>query len=90
MHNPKIRRAYVPTTALVESVSFDDDLMHLALTDGRVLSVPIVWFPVLYEATPEQRAKYEVGGGGVSLHWPELDEDLSVANLLAGADWQST
>jgi hypothetical protein len=90
MHNPKIRRAYVPTTALVESVSFDDDLMHLALTDGRVLSVPIVWFPVLHEATPEQRAKYEVGGGGVSLHWPELDEDLSVANLLAGADWQST
>jgi hypothetical protein len=90
MHNPKIRRAYVPTTALVESVSFDDDLMHLALTDGRVLSVPIVWFPVLYEATPEQRAKYEIGGGGVSLHWPELDEDLSVANLLAGADWQST
>ncbi|MFN2157622.1 MAG: DUF2442 domain-containing protein, partial [Anaerolineae bacterium] len=57
MHNPKIRRAYVPTTALVESVSFDDDLMHLALTDGRVLSVPIVWFPVLHEATPEQRAK---------------------------------
>jgi hypothetical protein len=88
--DPKIRRAYVPTTALVESVSFDDDLMHLALTDGRVLSVPIVWFPVLYEATPEQRAKYEIGGGGVSLHWPELDEDLSVANLLAGADWQST
>jgi hypothetical protein len=88
--DPKIRRAYVPTTALVESVSFDDDLMHLALTDGRVLSVPIVWFPVLHEATPEQRAKYEVGGGGVSLHWPELDEDLSVANLLAGADWQST
>ena len=89
-NNLEIRRAYVPTTALVESVSFDDDLMHLALKDGRILSVPIVWFPILYEATPAQRAAYEIGGGGVSLHWPELDEDLSVANLLAGADWQST
>ena len=52
--------------------------------------MPIIWFPVLYEATPEQRTGYEIGGGGVSLHWPELDEDLSVANLMAGADWQST
>ena len=88
--NPKIRRAYVPTAALAESVAFDDDMMHLSLTDGRIISVPIIWFPVLYEATPEQRAEYEIGGGGVSLHWAELDEDLSVANLLAGPDWQST
>ena len=88
--NPKIRRAYVPTTALAESVEFDDDMMHLSLTDGRIISVPIIWFPVLYEATPEQRTECEIGGGGVSLHWPELDEDLSVANLMAGADWQST
>jgi hypothetical protein len=88
--SPKIRRAYVPTTALAESVEFDDDMMHLSLTDGRIISVPIIWFPVLYEATPEQRTGCEIGGGGVSLHWPELDEDLSVANLMAGADWQST
>jgi hypothetical protein len=88
--NPKIRRAYVPNTALAESVEFDDNMMHLYLTDGRIISVPIVWFPILYEATPEQRTEYEIGGGGISLHWPELDEDLSVANLLAGADWQST
>ena len=88
--NPKIRRAYVPTTALAESVAFDDNMMHLSLTDGRIISVPLIWFPVLYEATPEQRTRYEIGGGGVSLHWAELDEDLSVANLMAGADWQST
>jgi hypothetical protein len=44
----------------------------------------------LHEASTEQRAQYEIGGGGVSLHWPEIDEDLSVANLLAGADWEST
>jgi hypothetical protein len=87
---PEIRRAYVPTTALARSVEFDDDMMHVFLRDGRIISVPIIWFPVLYEATPQQRSSYEIGGGGISLHWPEIDEDLSVANLLAGADWQST
>ncbi len=85
----KIRRAYVPTTALAKSVKFDTNMMKVYLTDGRIICVPIIWFPLLYEATPEQREKYEIGGGGVSLHWPELDEDLSVANLLAGIDWQS-
>ncbi len=86
----KSQRAYVPTSALAKSVSFDDEMMHVSLTDGRLISVPIIWFPLLRGATPEQRAKYEIGGGGASLHWPELDEDLSVAGLMAGADWQST
>ncbi len=85
----RFRRAYVPTTALARAVTFDDEMMQVFLTDGRVISVPLIWFPILYEATPEQRARYEIGGGGVSLHWPDLDEDLSVANLLAGADWQA-
>ena len=85
-----IRKAYVPKTALASSVEFDSSMMHVFLSDGRVVSVPIVWFPLLSEAEPEQREKYEIGGGGVSLHWPEIDEDLSVANLLAGADMDST
>jgi hypothetical protein len=63
--------------------------MHVNLTDGRIISVPIRWFPLLREATPEQREHYEIGGGGISLHWAEIDEDLSVANLLAGVDWQA-
>lgn len=84
----KSQRAFVPTTALAKSVDFDDEMMHVSLTDGRRIGVPIIWFPLLREATPDQRAKYEIGGGGTSLHWPELDEDLSVAALLAGADWQ--
>ena len=71
-------------------MDFDESMMHVSLADGRVISVPIIWFPVLYEARPEQRRAYEIGGGGVSLHWPDLDEDLSVANLMAGPDWQST
>ena len=85
----KFRRAYVPTTALVKSVQFDQDMMHVSLVDGRIISVPIRWFPLLREATPEQRERYEIGGGGISLHWPEIDEDLSVANLMAGVDWQA-
>jgi hypothetical protein len=79
----------VPTSALAKAVKFADDMLQVLLTDGRIISVPIIWFPLLHEATPEQREHYEIGGGGVSLHWPEIDEDLSVASLLAGADWQS-
>jgi len=90
MIEPKFRRAFVPTTALAAFVQFDDDMMRVSLTDGRVVSVPIIWFPRLHEATQEQRLQYEIGGGGVSLHWPEIDEDLSVANLLAGGDLRST
>jgi hypothetical protein len=89
-NKPRARRAYVPTAALAQSVEFDEEMMHVFLADGRVVSVPIIWFPVLYEATPVQRAQYEIGGGGIGLHWPELDEDLSVANLMAGVDWESS
>ncbi len=65
-------------------------MMHVSLADGRLISVPIIWFPLLRQAAPEQRSKYEIGGGGTSLHWAELDEDLSLANLMAGADRQGT
>jgi len=85
----EFQRPFVPTTALAKSVNFDEEMMHVSLADGRSISVPIIWFPLLRAATPEQRTKYEIGGGGTSLHWPELDEDLSVASLLAGADWQA-
>lgn len=83
-------RAHVPTYALAQSVVFDTEMMHVHLTDGRIISVPILWFPLLWQATFEQRTKYRIGGGGISLHWEELDEDLSVANLLAGADPRTT
>ena len=83
-------RAFVPTTVLAKSVEFDSDMMHVLLTDGRVISVPIIWFPVLHQVTSEEKEKYEIGGGGLSLHWPEIDEDISVANLMSGVDWKST
>ena len=85
----KPSRAYVPVSALAKSVEFDDAAMRVGFIDGRVLSVPLAWFPVLHAATPEQRARCEIGGGGIGLHWPELDEDLSIAGLMAGVDRQA-
>lgn len=82
----KNRRSFVPATALAKSVSFDQDSLHVSFTDGRVLCVPLAWFPTLQAATPEQRNRCEIGGHGISLHWPELDEDLSIAGLMAGVD----
>jgi Protein of unknown function (DUF2442) len=83
---PNGSRTFVPKTALAKSLEFDDEMMRVLFTDGRVLCVPLAWFPVLNTATPEQRSKYELGGGGIGLHWPELDEDLSIAGLMAGVD----
>jgi hypothetical protein len=82
----KKSRSFVPSTALAQHVAFDDVMMHVSFRDGRVLSVPLAWFPTLRNATPEQRARCEIGGGGIGLHWEELDEDVSVAGLMAGVD----
>jgi hypothetical protein len=79
-------RAHVPTTALAKTIQFDADLMHVTLTDGRIISVPVIWFPLLHHASAEQRNDYEIGAGGRSLHWPELDEDIAVAQLLSGTE----
>jgi hypothetical protein len=85
----KIRRAFVPKNAPAKSVGFINDMMEVTLTDGRIISGPVIWFPLLHEATLEQREKFEIGMGGVSLHWEEIDEDLSVASLFAGGNMQS-
>jgi hypothetical protein len=65
-----------------KKVSFDDDSMWVHLADGRVLSIPLAWFPRLWHAPPAQRACVEISASG--LHWEALDEDISVAGLLAG------
>jgi hypothetical protein len=85
----KRRRGFVPKTALAQTVEFDAHMMRVTLTDGRELAVPLAWFPTLKKATPAQRARCEIGGGGIGLHWPDLDEDLSMAGLMAGVDAQS-
>lgn len=65
-------------------VSFDADRLHVDLADGRRISAPLDWFPRLLQATPAQRGNWELIGRGIGIHWPEVDEDLSVAGLLAG------
>ena len=55
------------------------------LADGRTITVPLAWFPRLLHATPEQRNHWQIAGGGFGIHWPDVDEDLSVQGLLRGA-----
>jgi hypothetical protein len=66
---------------LAKAVRFDDDSMWVELSDGRTLGVPYAWFPRLLKASPEQRQAVEIGRSG--LHWEAIDEDISVAGLLA-------
>lgn len=63
---------------------FDDNNLWVLLRDGRQLSAPLAYFPRLLKATPEQRNKFELSGGGIGLHWDDLDEDISVPGLLLG------
>ena len=69
-------------SARATTVRFEGDLLYVSLEDGREIGVPLAWFPRLAAATPEQRAHWQLIGRGIGLHWPELDEDLSVAGLL--------
>ena len=64
------------------SVEVSKDLLKVALADGRVVSVPLEWFPILRDATAKKRNNWRLIGGGVGIHWPELDEDISVEGLL--------
>jgi uncharacterized protein DUF2442 len=68
----------------IQSVSVSDDLISAQLLDGRTISVPLAWSSRLSEATPEQRARFEIIGGGSGIHWPDIDEDLSVEGMLHG------
>jgi hypothetical protein len=65
-----------------KSVRFDENSLWVELSDGRMIAVPLAWFPRLLHATPEQRDKVEISAMG--MHWDELDEDVSVSGLLAG------
>ncbi len=69
-------------TTSAKAVSFDSDSMWVHLDDGRVVAVPLAWFPRLLAATPEQRAQFELSPRGI--HWDALNEDVSIDGLLAG------
>ena len=73
----------VDATAI--DVTVTDERLIVTLADGRELSAPLAWFPRLTEATAEQRQKWRLIGRGHGIHWPEVDEDVSVASLLRAA-----
>jgi len=70
--------------ALAVDIHFTVDQMSVRLSDGRVLTVPLAWYPRLANAAPHQRRCWRLIGGGVGVHWPEIDEDLSVQGMLEG------
>ena len=67
---------------LAVEVACSDDALTVVLDDGRTVSVPLMWFPRLLNATPKQRKEWEFIGGGIGIHWEAIDEDISVASLL--------
>ena len=69
----------------IVGVHIDASTLTAQLADGRKISVPLAWYPRLLHATPEQRAQWELCGGGFGIHWPAIDEDLSAEGLLRGA-----
>ena len=69
---------------LARTVAVSDDELTVGLADGRSITVPLVWFPRLAQASREARGKWELLGDGEGIHWPEADEDISVEDLLAG------
>ncbi len=67
-----------------QNVKCTDTAIIVGLLDGRTITVPLVWFPRLFKASKEQLDNWELLGDGEGIHWPEVDEDLSVAGLLSG------
>ena len=72
----------VERTLLASVITFTADEMIVSLVDGRRLAVPLAWFPRLAKATASQLRNYELMGDGEGVHWPDIDEDLSVEGLL--------
>jgi hypothetical protein len=70
--------------ALATHVELSEDTLSVELADGRTIAAPLAWYPRLVHATLEERNSWRLIGGGRGIHWPAIDEDISVANLLAG------
>jgi hypothetical protein len=69
----------------IKDVHLTDDSICVDLMDGRTICAPLAWYPRLLHATVEQRANWQIAGGGYGIHWPDIDEDLSTQGLLRGA-----
>src|SRR5260221_10596022 len=73
-----------PMHSKATEVETSDDELTVSLADGRRISVPLAWFPRLLNATPKERAEFRLIGQGQGIHWPRIDEDVSIAGLLRG------
>jgi Protein of unknown function (DUF2442) len=73
-----------PQHAAARFVKVTDDIIRVDFSDGRAISVPLAWYPRLTHGTRAERARWTLIGGGEGIHWPDLDEDISVEGLLAG------
>ena len=69
----------------IKTVDFTDDMIIVGLIDGRIISVPLIFYPRLFNASNEQRLNWQLCGGGYGIHWDEIDEDLSAEGLLNGS-----
>ena len=69
----------------IADVKLSEDTLSVSLMDGRTITVPLVWYPRLMNATLEQRQQWKLSGGGYGIHWETIDEDLSSEGLLRGA-----
>jgi len=69
---------------MATDVAVSDDALSVVLSDGRTVTAPIAWYPRLVHGTQPERQNWKFNGGGLGIHWHDLDEDISVANLLAG------
>jgi hypothetical protein len=69
----------------VKNVEFTEDTISVDLMDGRTITVPLIWYPRLFNASVEQLQKWEICSAGYGIHWEEIDEDISTEGLLRGA-----
>ena len=67
-----------------QDIAISEDSLSVDLTDGRTIIVPLIWYPRLWYGTEEERSNFEILSDGTLIHWPDLDEDLSVSGILAG------
>jgi len=77
-----LRAELQPST--VQNATVTEEFLTVELSDGRVISVPLGWYPRLVHATPEERGHWRLIGQGEGIHWPDLDEDISVENIILG------
>ena len=83
----------MPTVLIVpvaQNVSISEDTLTVDLSDGRTISVPLAWYPRLFHASPDERKNWQLIGHGEGIHWPDVEEDISVSGLLAGRSSQET